>query len=339
MSEKRKIQLTGGSTYIVSLPIMWVRQNGLTAGDTVSLSVRDDQSLVVTAEPGPDDKVQRSVIEISPSGDSEDDFRLLVSNYLLGYDILKVISRKGFTAAERKFLADAARKRLMGIEIVEESDTELVLQSLLNYQEISIKKSMNSMERIISSMLDDALRALKEHDVDLAKDIIQRDDDVDRYYLLTIRQLRAALEDPSMAQKIGIVKPRDCLSYRMLTKYMEHIGDHVQRIAVNIVEMELPVDAGDEVFKLGKLTHGLFRDSIEALSCKDLSFANSLIKSSKKLSGLATLICNSECGKGNSDDEHKRNIIGSLQRIAEYSADIAEISINMGSMQVQDSSC
>ena len=106
---------------------------------------------MVMAEPGNEEKKQRSKIEFSLTGNTEDDFRLLVSNYLVGYDIIKIISPNGFSADERKFIKEAARKRLIGIEIVEESRTELVLQSLLNYQDISLDKSINSMYRIISS--------------------------------------------------------------------------------------------------------------------------------------------------------------------------------------------
>jgi phosphate uptake regulator len=336
MSEKRKIQLTGGSTYIVSLPITWVRQNGLSPGDTVSLSVRSDRSLTVTADIPAVEKMCRSVIEIYLSGDQEDDFRMLVSNYLVGYDIMKIISPTGFTASDRKFMRDAARKRLIGIEIVEETGTELVLQSLLNYQEITILKSMSSMDRIISSMLEDALISLEEHDLELAKDVIQRDDDVDRFYLLTVRQLRAALDDSFMAQKIGIVRSKDCLGYRIVTKSMEHIGDHVQRIATNVLEMDCPVGRNDEIFRLGRVAQALFRDSVEAMSGKDPQFANTIIKNSKKLSNMAALICSRECGQDSSTGEHKRNILESLQSIAEYSADIAEVSINMGSKEPKD---
>lgn len=317
---------------------MWVKQNGLSAGDAVSLSVKSDRSLMVTADPAVEEKMPRSIIEMFPSGDEEDDFRMLVSSYLAGYDIIKITSPNGFTAAQRKFMRDAARKRLMGIEIVEESGTELILQSLLNYQEISIRKSMSSMERIISSMFEDVLCSLEEHDTGLASDVIQRDDDVDRFYLLTIRQLRAALENPFLAQKIGIYRSEDCLGYRLITKSMEHVGDHIQRIAANAMEIDCPVESSDEIFRLGRLAHALFRDSLAALSDENPQSANAIIKSSKKLSNMSAFICSKECGQGNSVGEHKRNILESLQRIAEYSADIAEISLNMRSSELKDAS-
>ncbi|WP_462273550.1 AbrB/MazE/SpoVT family DNA-binding domain-containing protein, partial [Methanohalophilus sp.] len=46
MSERRKVQLTGGSTFIVSLPINWVRGAGLEAGDSVILAPQNKSSLL-----------------------------------------------------------------------------------------------------------------------------------------------------------------------------------------------------------------------------------------------------------------------------------------------------
>lgn len=289
------------------------------------------------AEPGNEEKKYRSKIEFSLTGDTEDDFRLLVSNYLVGYDIIKIISPNGFNADERKFIKEAARKRLIGIEIVEESRTELVLQSLLNYQDISLQKSINSMNRIISSMLEDVLRSLEEHDIELAKDVIQRDDDVDRFYLLTVRQLKAAIDDSSLAQKIGIPHSKDCLGFRLVAKSIERVGDHAQRIAKNMIDMDAPVDVDDDILKLGRLSMNVFTDSLEAITTADAVFANKIIKTSKKISSMAAHICNKDCGTENRIGESKRNILESLQRISEYSADIAEIVINMRAKEMKDS--
>jgi len=45
--ELRKIQLTGGSTYIVSLPKGWVEGMGLGRGSVVSVSRMDDLTLCI----------------------------------------------------------------------------------------------------------------------------------------------------------------------------------------------------------------------------------------------------------------------------------------------------
>ncbi len=336
-SEKRKIQLTGGSTYIVSLPIKWVRENGLSAGDALVLSSNDNSSLMLAAESIDCLTPQHSQVEISLTGNPGDDFRVLVSNYLIGYDVISIVSTKGFTADERKFIKESARRRLIGIEIVEESRNKLVLQSLLNYKDISLEKSINTMFRIISSMHEDVLIALMDNDMELAYDVIQRDDDVDRFYLLTVRQLKASVDNSSLAQKIGIDSSKDCLGYRLVTKSMERVGDHVQRIAQNIIEMDSPIDSCDEIIQLGNLSLDIFSDSVNALYDVDSDFANRIIERSNKNVDIISRIYHNQSDNNSFPGEQKRNILLSFQRISEYSADIAEIIINMHAKRLKDS--
>ena len=70
--------------------------------------------------------------------------------------------------------------KLIGPEIIEETAKKVVIQDLLNPDEISIKKSVRRMYLISNSMHMDAIKAIKTLDTDLALDVDQRDDDVDR---------------------------------------------------------------------------------------------------------------------------------------------------------------
>lgn len=332
--------MTGGSTYIVSLPIDWVREGDLGAGDTVVLTVKPDRSLLITPDQGKQRKNGRSKVEMIASEDREENFRTLVANYLVGYDIIRVVCPGGFSAAERKYLKESARKRLIGIEIVEESRTEVVLQNLLNYQDISLEKSLQSMFRIISSMMEDSIVALREGDVELAKDIVQRDNDVDKFYLLSVRQIKAALDDSVLAQKIGIKNSKDCLGYRLIIKLMERIGDHVHGIANTVIQIGDHKNDNEEVIEMGMVSHRLFQDSFQAVLDIDVEIANHILRTSKISSALGNrIIQRSElsdsayCLYG----EKQRKIIESFQRIVEYSADIAEMVINMKATDIKES--
>lgn len=46
--EKRELQLTGGSTFTISLPIKWAKEVGVIQGDELSLIQRGDNSLIIT---------------------------------------------------------------------------------------------------------------------------------------------------------------------------------------------------------------------------------------------------------------------------------------------------
>ncbi len=332
--------MTGGSTYIVSLPIEWVREGGLGAGDTVLLNIKPDRSLSITPDSGNKKLARRSMVEMTISDDQEENFRFLVANYLVGYDIIRVVSSRGFTAAERKYLKDSARKRLIGIEIVEESRTEVVLQNLLKFQDITLEKSLQSMFRIIFSMMEDSIVALREVDIELARDIAQRDNDVDKFYLLSVRQIKAALDDSNLARKIGIENSKDCLGYRLIIKLMERIGDHVQEIANTVIQMDGNSEENKDVVEMGLLSQKLFQDSFRSLLEMNTDLANHVIRTSRMISTLGNKISQKSEVSGETyclSGERKRKIIASFHRIAEYSSDIAEMVINMKATDLKES--
>jgi phosphate uptake regulator len=275
---------------------------------------------------------------MTASEDQEENFRLLVANYLVGYDIIRILSPGGFSAAERKYLKESARRRLIGIEIVEETRTEIILQNLLNFQDISLEKSLQSMFRIIFSMMEDSVVALREADVELAKDIIQRDNDVDKFYLLSVRQIKAALDDSTLAGKIGIKDSKDCLGYRLIIKLMERIGDHVQGISQSVIQIDGEQGDNDDIIEMGLLSHKLFQDSFNSVMNIDTELANHVMRTSKMSIALGNKIIqrsehsdNPYCLTG----ERQRKIIESFQRISEYSADIAEMVINMKATHIK----
>ncbi len=322
----------------MSLPIKWVREIGLSAGDTVTLSPQPDRTLLISSEPKVEERLYKATIELFQGDDPEDNFRCLVGHYLVGYDIIKLVSRKGFSASDRKFIKDAARQRLIGLEVIEESRNELVLQSLLNYRDLSLEKAMQSMYRLVSSMLEDVMRTLRDHDLELATDIIQRDNEVDRFYLLTVRQLKAAIEDPQLSEKIGIKCPRECLGYRLATKSMERIGDHAELMAQNIIKLDHGIDESDLIFQMGVHVRNVFTDAFKSLAQNDVKHANRVITNSKKAVNAGASLA--EKNRKNADPcisgTEMRSIIESLKRISEYSADIAEVSINMSIKELRE---
>ncbi len=315
-----------------------MREIGLSAGDTVTLSPQPDRTLLISSEPKVEERLYKATIELFQGDDPEDNFRLLVAHYLVGYDIIKLVSRKGFSASDRKFIKDAARQRLIGLEVIEESRNELILQSLLNYRDLSLEKAMQSMSRLVASMLEDVMRALHDNDLELAKDVIQRDDEVDRFYLLTVRQLKAAIEDPQLSEKIGIKCPRECLGYRLVTKSMERIGDHAELMAQNIIKLDHGIDESDLIFRMGVHVHNIFTDAVRSLAKNDVKHANRVIANSKKAvtAGASLAKKNRKNADPYISGTEMRSIIESLKRISEYSADIAEVSINMSIKELRN---
>ena len=341
--EKRKVQLTGGSTLTISLPVKWARAAGIKHGDELSLVQRSDNSLLITPEKSEEERIKSAELELSENESFEDNFRYLISYYLVGYDLVKLLSPKGFEAEERKRIKEEVRKRLIGMEVVGESSKEIILQSFLKYEDFTLRDAIRSMSEIIVSMHGDAISALEKGDLNLAEDVTERDNEIDRFYLLIVRQLKAAMSDPELANKIGVGRQRDSLGYRIIVKSMERIGDHVENIAKNVMlmnqtsavrepEAALRVATLKRIKEIGFRTENIFTETLASLSDMDMKEANETIRDANtladELDGLNEQILAEELSI--TDKVHILSILESLGRIAKYCGDIAEVTINMG---------
>jgi phosphate uptake regulator len=119
--EKRKVQLTGGSTYIISLPVNWIRDLGIQQGDELFISQLPDRYLVLAPKPKPKDEVYSVTIKVGLNDKRVDMLRLIISYYLVGYDVIKLVFQKKYAANDRKWIKESVRKRLIALEVIEES--------------------------------------------------------------------------------------------------------------------------------------------------------------------------------------------------------------------------
>lgn len=98
---------------------------------------------------------------------------------------------------------------------------------------------MRRMCLITASMHKDALQALKESGKTLARDAIALDDEVDRFSLYVIRQLKMAVQNERMLREIGLSNPKDCLGYRIIVKFVERIAENVMIVGGSIDKLIL----------------------------------------------------------------------------------------------------
>ena len=233
--ELRKIQVTGGSTYIISLPKDWVDQMGLKRGSVVSISQKDDMTLTLSpksTEAG--DKIKRVIITPKDEDTPESIVRRVVSAYLIGNNIIQLKStHQRIDSAIRFAVKDFTRKKLVGTEILSDIPNELTLQVLLSYSELSVKDALRRMSIIAASMHRDAMAALTTDSPRLAREIISMDDEVDRFSFYIIRLLKSAVMDGHILKESGLNSPRECLGYRLIIKSIERMADHAVNIAEN----------------------------------------------------------------------------------------------------------
>jgi len=333
--EMRRLQVTGGSTYIVSLPKKWVTKNQLKKGSLLLISEEEDGSLAVSSQHTltTEKRSSEALIKVSSNDNPNTIVRKAVSAYLVGYNMIriKIQDHQQMTSRQRTTVKDFARRLLVGTEIVTDTPTELILQVLLSYPELSIQSALRRMCIITSSMHKDALTALKDLDSQLAKSVVATDDEVDRFNLYVVRQLKVAIQNPRIIREIGLKNARDCLGYRQVTKSVERVADHAASIAENVLSLKKPLD--EEILKnleeMSNLAVSLFETAIESLFRLDFNLAESVIQKTKGVSFPMKEALFSSKKIGPEEVANLRLVIESLRRTAEYASDIAEIVLNM----------
>ncbi|MDF1558498.1 MAG: PhoU domain-containing protein [ANME-2 cluster archaeon] len=329
--QTRKVQFTGGSTYIVSLPVDWIREMDIQQGDELFFSRQQDNSLAISPKKKPRNDFNSTTIIVDPADKKVDILRLLISHYLVGYDKLKLVFNGKYAADDRKWIKESVRKRLIALEVVEESSDWVMFQSLLNYNQFPLNKAMSNILRIVRSMQNDSKKALLELDRNVASEVIQRDIEVDRFYLLIVRQLKAVLRNPELASDLGLANVRECLGYRLVVKNVERIADHAENVAKFSLKItRINPEIHDLISSIYELNEIIFNNIIECLEGKDRNIVNKIIDDSQRSIALGRELDEMILNDDNLSGRIFLNSVSeSLKRMAGYSADISEVILNM----------
>jgi len=241
--ETRKVQVTGGSTYTVSLPKEWATANDVSSGTEVEFYSEDDLLLLT---PTVDDEHTRGTLDISDLTAEDELTRAVMTMYVSGFDVISLETEQ-MTAKQRRTIRDATQG-LVGLEVIEEMPSKMVLQDLLDSSELSIENAVTRMRLVSLTMLGDAVEALVTDDDQLAHDVMERDDDVDRLWYMTSRVFRTVLRNPTAANEIGFSR-ETCFDYQSSARQLERIADHATKIASLSLEIGAVPEAATEFLR------------------------------------------------------------------------------------------
>ncbi len=332
--ETRKLQFTGGSTYIISLPKRWIDQNQLNKGSVIKLREEEGGLLsIIPADTAIQQERDEAIIKVNPKDSPESVVRKTVSAYLIGYNMIHIKAEKQnqLSTKQRHEMKNFSRHMLVGTELVIDTPQELTLQVLLSYPELSVQSALRRMSIITASMQRDAITALKELDSQHAKEVLVTDNEVDRFNLYIVRQLKTAVQNPRIIKEIGLKNARDCLGYRLVTKSVERTADHAARIADNVllIKNKLEQTTIEKLETMSNLAVSMFETAIEALFRQDYALAESIVEKTKEIISMEKEAVVSSQKIDVEDAPYLRLIIESIRRTAEYASDIAEVVLNL----------
>ncbi|WP_159899882.1 phosphate signaling complex PhoU family protein [Salinirussus salinus] len=321
--ETRKVQVTGGSTYTVSLPKEWATANDVEAGSVVEFHSEEDLLLL---SPRREEERTEGTLDITGLEDEHELTRAVMTMYVSGFDVIRLETTR-ITAAQRRIIREATQG-LVGLEVIEETSERVVLRDLLDSSELSVHNAITRMRLVSLTMLEDAVEALIEHDDDLAQDVMERDDDVDRLWYMVSRVFRTVLRNPTAATEIGF--PRDtCFDFQSSARQLERIADHATKIADLALELEeVPDSAVGPLRALREEAATVPEMAMDALLTDDPEEATELATSARAR-------IDDVDGKAREVDKEIREldpgtaqglglVVDSLSRTADYGGNIAE---------------
>jgi len=327
--EIRRVQLTGGSSYIITLPKNWITSFHIKKNDPLAIHIQSDGTLLLT--PKMTQEHLQKIKEFNVSRIPKPTYLLqqLIGAYIAGYTSIKITSPTRLPIAVQNIIRSFTQLAI-GPEVIEETEKSVVLKDLLNPTEMPFDQTIKRMYVIVKRMHEDVLRAMTEKDKTLAADVISRDNDVDRLHWFVARQYNILLQNASLPRKMNITIEAASTCF-LISRIIERIGDHIVRISENIpnlIDHNLDKKTIQRIITAGNLSLDSFNKSIRSFFQKDIHASNETIES--------VLTLESICEEINTHVLQQKGIIAvsvgyvveSIRRTGEYSQDISETVIN-----------
>jgi phosphate uptake regulator len=302
--------------------------SGLKAGDTVFLEMERDGSVTVRPRPAERPAARRKTFEERGEEKRDHLLRKLIGAYISGFALIEVRFRPESGPFVRRVARDFCRL-VIGPEVIEESRNSVVIQDLSDPRELSAEKCLRRMHMTVRAMLEDALEAIRSGDDALAKDVSQRDEDVDRLYWMVAKQYHIAHTAPPGTEEESSLAGLH--NQRLIAKLLERIGDHAERIARTVPGLQgkgLEPRMLKEIEAATASAVGILDRAFHALVTGDLDEANEAVDARVGHQKLVDALSHHVASKKGEELIALAAVVDSLGRAAGYATDIAEIAIN-----------
>lgn len=327
--ESRKLQLTGGATFTVSLPKHWIVANGLQPRDAVQVDWRPSGALRITPQEGPQES--RRIVLSSERIPMTAMFDHLMGAYLSGADIIDIRFKPEQSRALRRLIREFLRST-RGFEIETEDENHISLVSLMNATELPMRASLNRMFLLLNSLIRDLIDAIDTDDLSLIEDLDEREREIDSLHFLIQRQSGIVLESYRVAESLGLTR-RSAVEHANLGRTLERMADHAHLLALRVLENDSTYrfDLESTPFSQLAIWQGALKTLMHNLATRDpveIESARLALKSAQtELKEEETTRLTA--GGKTADVLLMDHISESVRRLCAYARDFGEILLNM----------
>jgi phosphate uptake regulator len=350
--EPRKVQRVGTSTLAVSLPSDWVKTSGIKRGDLIYFHFNEENTLtLITSNNLPETPTEASEVYVDLCADPTMLSKIIVANYILGRDIIKVISSDRLNSDYVDSIRQTVQ-RLIGIAIMEETPNQVILQSSIDISQFPINTLIRRLFIIASTMYQETMDSLIKSNIRLAQDTVQRRGEANMMFNVIIRLLDSAQRDKVTAEAIRIPESMNIIWFRVVIQCLWLIANWSEKIAQKTIALTTNRHIiGErlliELQEIGEKAYSIVHRAMNSLFSNNIMLANKTIADYQILQQeeetLQERICShaylqrksfsvSKFFKGTQPIEpciiaQISFILWSIRRIAELGSEISEVAI------------
>lgn len=267
---KRKVQQLGSSTLAVTVPAEWARRHEIQKGDEVTVQTDENGgSLLVVPEQPTVGETDATVDADALTPDSLE--RAVLSQYVLGRQLIHVESTAPLGPAHREAVADAER-RLMGLAIVEQGETDLTVRCSVAPGDFDLPTLLERIGRTEATMRAEALAAVVEGDADRARRVSGRYEQVEKLFYLFLRLVFATYRNPRLNQTVGLDTGFPLIGYRSVAQDLVLLADVAREIAALVADGDGTTpdpETAELLTELGDAVDAAVAATVEAVTAAD----------------------------------------------------------------------
>jgi len=316
----------------MTLPAEWAKEHNVDKGDEVSLRMGGKGTLTVLPESASQEDSSATIRADNLDADSLE--RAIVAQYVLGRRVIHIQKDDGALDSEHINAVYQAETQLMGLGVIEETPDRIAIRCSVDPEDFTLDNLLERLENTGSTMRGEAIKALAHGNTDLAERALNRERQANKIFVLLLRLIFTAYQNPNLARAVGLESGFPLIGYRSVAKNLELTADNAEDIATIVADAEgdiLDVDSKtmrrireftDQVDELTRtaVQSVVERDYDKTVECRTL-FRQLRDREQEILDDLPEMT--------NDEVLQIREVLVSLQQTAQYAMRNAEIAANL----------
>jgi len=328
--DTRKIQRLGPSTLAMTLPAAWAKEFDVEKGDEVTIRQSGKGTLTVTPESTRDEESEASIDAQHFGADSVE--RAILGQYVLGRRIIHVRGDETLDS-EHINAVYKAETQLMGLGVIEETPERITIRCSVDPEDFTLDNLLERLENTGATMREEAVKSLAHNNPDLAQRALNRERQANKIFVLLLRLIFTAYQNPSLARAVGLSDGFPLIGYRSVAKNLELTADNAEDIA------EIVLEADEELQLEGSTTRRIreFTDQVNEITAtavravveRDYELTIECRRQFREIEDREDEILSDLPEMSNGELLQVKEVLVSLQQTAQYAMRNAEIAANL----------